>query len=145
MRFVSLFQSIDIRHNTHPHGKHNKSQKQIFTQHDTEIHQLILCTVSWGSICFCARKTNLLKMLILMNFVEFMSKGSQFITIGGSKGAPGTHPQGSKFFHFHAVFGKKLQNKSTFRTWRTPQENPGSATDNTLWPPIIRETVLVYY
>ena len=25
--------------------------------------------------------------------------------IGGSKGAPGT-PPGSKFFHFHAVFGK---------------------------------------
>ena len=54
------------------------------------------------------------------------------IPIGGSKGgrqgrAP---PWGSKFFHFHAVFGKKLKNKSTFGSWRPPPgENPGSATD----------------
>ena len=43
--------------------------------------------------------------------------------IGGSKGgAPGTRapPGGSKFFHFHAVFGKKLKNNSTFGSWRTP-------------------------
>ena len=51
------------------------------------------------------------------------------VTIGGSKGgAPGT-PWGSKFFHFHAVFGKKLKNNSTFGSWRPPPgENPGSAT-----------------
>ena len=43
MNEIRLFvQSIRIRHNTHPHEKHNKSQKLIFTQHDTEILQLIL-------------------------------------------------------------------------------------------------------
>ena len=58
MNEIRLFvQSIRIRHNTHPHGKHNKSQKQIFAQHDTEIHQLILCTVSR---CFflCSKKVS---------------------------------------------------------------------------------------
>ena len=48
------------------------------------------------------------------------------------RGAPGTRapPWGSKFFHFHAVFGKKLKNNSTFGSWRPPPgENPGSATD----------------
>ena len=45
---------------------------------------------------------------------------------GGRQGrAP---PWGSKFFHFHAVFGKKLKNNSTFGSWRPPRENPGSAT-----------------
>ena len=29
-------------------------------------------------------------------------------------------PPGSKFFHFHAVFGKNLKNNSNFRSWRTP-------------------------
>ena len=43
--------------------------------------------------------------------------------IGGSKGgrqgrAP--PPGGPKFFHFHAVFGKKLKNNSTFGSWRPP-------------------------
>ena len=43
-------------------------------------------------------------------------------SIGGSKGgrqgrAP---PWGSKFFHFHAVFGKKLKNNSIFGSWRSP-------------------------
>ena len=51
---------------------------------------------------------------------------------GGRQGrAP---PWGSKFFHFHAVFGKKLKNNSTFGSWRPPPpgENPGSATVYTL-------------
>ena len=44
------------------------------------------------------------------------------IYIGGSKGgrqgrAP--PPWGSKFFHFHAVFGKNLKNNSNFGSWRT--------------------------
>ena len=44
------------------------------------------------------------------------------LIIGGSKGgrqgrAP---PWGSKFFHFHAVFGKKLKNNSIFGSWRPP-------------------------
>ena len=37
-------------------------------------------------------------------------------------GAPGTrpHPRGTKFFHFHAVFGKNLKNNSNFESWRIP-------------------------
>ena len=37
-------------------------------------------------------------------------------------GAPGTRapPLGSKFFHFHAVFGKKLKNNSIFGSWPPP-------------------------
>ena len=47
---------------------------------------------------------------------------------GGARDAP-PPPWGSKFFHFHAVFGKKLKNNSTFGSWRPPPgENPGSAT-----------------
>ena len=39
-------------------------------------------------------------------------------------------PRGSKFFHFHAVFGKNVKNNSNFGSWRPPPgENPGSATD----------------
>ena len=54
--------------------------------------------------------------------------------IGVSKGGGGARdahpPWGSKFFHFHAVFGKKLKNNSTFGSWRPPPgENPGSATE----------------
>ena len=44
-------------------------------------------------------------------------------TLADPRGAPGTRappPPGSKFFHFHAVFGKKLKNNSTFGSWRPP-------------------------
>ena len=45
------------------------------------------------------------------------------ICIGGSKGgrqgrAP--PPWGSKFFHFHVVFGKNVKNNSNFGSWRPP-------------------------
>ena len=37
------------------------------------------------------------------------------------RGAPGMHaPLGSKFFHFHAVFGKKLKNNRIFGSWHIP-------------------------
>ena len=36
------------------------------------------------------------------------------------RGASGTPPWGSKFFHFHAVFSKNLKNNSNFGSWRTP-------------------------
>ena len=37
-------------------------------------------------------------------------------------GATGTRPPwGSKSFHFHAVFGNKLKNNSTFGSWRPPR------------------------
>ena len=47
------------------------------------------------------------------------------------KGAPGMGPPppGSKFFHFHAVFGQK--NRLAHPLWELappPGENPGSAT-----------------
>ena len=50
-------------------------------------------------------------------FVELESE-----SIGGSKGgARDARPPGSKFFHFHAVFGKKkIVKQSQFRSWRTP-------------------------
>ena len=42
-------------------------------------------------------------------------------TLADPRGAPGTRaPRGSKFFHFHAVFGKNLKNNSNFGRWRTP-------------------------
>ena len=37
---------------------------------------------------------------------------------GGRQGR--VPPRGSKFFHFHAVFGKNLKNNSNFGSWRTP-------------------------
>ena len=42
--------------------------------------------------------------------------------IGGPKGGArdARPPWWSKFFHFHAVFGKKLKNNSTFGSWRPP-------------------------
>ena len=41
--------------------------------------------------------------------------------IGGSKGgARDGPPGGSKFFNFHAVFGKNLKNNSNFGSWCTP-------------------------
>ena len=44
-----------------------------------------------------------------------------FLPIGGSKGgARDAPPLGSKFFHFHAVFDKKLKNNSIFGSWRPP-------------------------
>ena len=45
------------------------------------------------------------------------------IALADPRGAPGTRapPWGSKFFHFHAVFGKKLKNNSTFGSWCPPR------------------------
>ena len=37
---------------------------------------------------------------------------------GGARDA--SPPWGSKFFYFHALFGKKLKNNGTFGSWRTP-------------------------
>ena len=31
------------------------------------------------------------------------------IPLADPRGVPGTRPQGSKFFHFHAVFGNKFE------------------------------------
>ena len=40
-------------------------------------------------------------------------------SVADPRGRQGRPPR-SKFFHFHAVFGKKLKNNSTFGSWRTP-------------------------
>ena len=51
-------------------------------------------------------------------FDEFTLVISHWRIQGGRQGrAP---PPGSKFFHFHAVFGKNLKNNSNFGSWRTP-------------------------
>ena len=55
------------------------------------------------------------------------------------RGAPGTRaPRGSKFFHFHAVFGKNLKNNSNFGSWRTPL---GKIVD----PPLQRQLIVYFY
>ena len=46
---------------------------------------------------------------------------------------------GSKFFHFHAVFGKKLKNNSTFGSWPPP---PGEILDPPLQWKIVQQ---IYY
>ena len=63
--------------------------------------------------------------------------------IGGSKGVPGMHAPlwGSKFFHFHAVFGKNLKNNSNFGSWHTPVgkilDPPLQAVLLTIWKQLI--------
>ena len=44
------------------------------------------------------------------------------ISLADPRGAPGTRAPswGSKFFHFHAVFGKNVKNNSNFGSWRPP-------------------------
>ena len=59
---------------------------------------------------------------------------------GGSKGgARDAHPWGSKFFQFHAVFGKIWQNRMLApppeELAPPPRGNPGSATVPLLWMP----------
>ena len=52
------------------------------------------------------------------------------IIIGGSNGGQGRAPPGGpNSFIFMQFSAKNMQNNSTFGSWRTPQENPGSATD----------------
>ena len=54
------------------------------------------------------------------------------LIIGGSKGAPGMRPQGSIFFHFHEVSGKKTLTHPLGVAPPLfpppPNENPESAT-----------------
>ena len=68
--------------------------------------------------------------------VKFWNPHSR--SIGGSRGAPGTRPPGSKFFHFHAVFGKNVQNNPNLGVGAPPRENPGSATVNRKRPPRVQ-------
>ena len=44
---------------------------------------------------------------------------------GDTRDAP---PLGSKFFHFHEVFGKNLQNNANLAVGAPSGKNPGSAT-----------------
>ena len=59
-------------------------------------------------------------------FISFCKWYSLADPRGGARDA--RPPWGSKFFHFHAVFGKNVKNNSNFGSWRPPGENPGSAT-----------------
>ena len=76
-----------------------------------------------------SRMKNQLRNCILCScFFRLLSIAfSNEINSGGSKGRQGGTTWGSKFFHFHAVFGKKFAHP----LWKLapPQENPGSATD----------------
>ena len=77
----------------------------------------------------------------VVNHKKFLEKVVN-IVIGGSKGgrqgrAP--PPGGSKFFHFHAVFGKNVKNNSNFGSWRPP---PGKILDP---PLIVLRTKNVFY
>ena len=53
----------------------------------------------------------------------------QIYPLADLRGESGTRPPwGSKIFHFHAVFGKILQNNPNLRVGTPPRKNPGSAT-----------------
>ena len=74
----------------------------------------------WHAIC------NLFHWQIpRFNFLHFHA-----VFIGGSKGGArdARPPWGSKFFHFHAVFDKKLKIIALLGVGAPPGENPGSAT-----------------
>ena len=62
----------------------------------------------------CVEHANVLELC----YIELLS-GDHWRIQGG---APGTRapPWGSKFFHFHAVFGKNVKNNSNFGSWRPP-------------------------
>ena len=64
---------------------------------------------------------------------------SRYLNIGGSKGGARDvrPPWGSKFFHFHAVFGKNVKNNSNFGSWRPP---PGKILD----PPLLNIVFISY-
>ena len=42
------------------------------------------------------------------------------LSLADSRGGARDAPPGSKFFHFHALFGKNLKNNSNFGSWRPP-------------------------
>ena len=52
------------------------------------------------------------------------------IALADPRGRQGCASRGSKFFHFHAVFGKNLKKIIPLWELAPPQENPGSATEN---------------
>ena len=64
--------------------------------------------------------------------VVSLSRGSRFrgVSIGGSKGGyrGRVPPEGPNSFILMQFLAKKLKNNSTFGSWGTPGENPGSAT-----------------
>ena len=87
-----------------------------------------------NKISFCSKNEVVTIMSILLVPVSVSvsvntTVGGANPTISGSKGARGTPPP-SKFFQFHAVFRKILQNLMLPLPWRFahPRGNPGSAT-----------------
>ena len=64
---------------------------------------------SWRHIILTQKRYNIVLNCVPMatlHCFNYKEKINSLVTTGGSKGTPGT-PPGSKFFHFHAVFGKK--------------------------------------
>ena len=77
----------------------------------------------WNSMTFSA--SNSTPHSFLVQFGTLMIH-----CIGGSKGgARDAPPMGVPILSFSCSFRQKIENDSTFRSWRTPPgENPGSAT-----------------
>ena len=69
------------------------------------------------------------------------------LTIGGSKGGASVPPWRSKFFQFHAVFGKIWQNRMLAPPGELappPRGNPGSATVNIMLAQISRHGIMEF-
>ena len=70
------------------------------------MHSLRECTPI-GDYFYKKPSTSTCQVISDQQSIRLEHRRFQFNPIGGSRGAPGTRaPPGSKFFHFHAVFGK---------------------------------------
>ena len=93
------------------------------------------CTILYRAVLIylyigCMRKR------ITLQLMEF---ALDLLSVSDLRGAPGTPPR-SKFFHFHAVFKKKVST-TTLGVGAPPQENLGSATDCSGIEELISENV----
>ena len=101
------------------------------------IHYTKLYKLYWGclSVAVTAVYSGMFHQILTVYFsglmtLYYMNIYLRVIELADPRGAPGTRapppPPGSKFFHFHAVFGKNVKNNSNFGSWRPP---PGKILD----------------